>query len=401
MNQPLELSVILDDIESGQKARQALEGLIHNCQITTMYWDTEWRELSKIATYNVGPNVSQVAAPSVISLVAMDALSEFTPKEVALLGGASAFLPASWQSVFSTNQRQIFSLPWLADVRAIYYWRDLVEEAGVDEASAFASPEQFEHTLDRLRVSGVAHPWLLLTHFPFAALQCLASWIWGAGDEFVNANGRSLRLTEPKFRAGLHTYFDLHRYLPPGIQHMTPSTGGLAKAVSMFANRQVAVTIGSPTWLRATAEALRETPEALTRLGIASPPGPAYVGGSNLVLWKHNRQRAAALQLIQALTSPTVQASYCHQIGLLPTRLEALTNPPYSTDPHFQKLAQAAQNGRAYPHLPRWGLIEEKLSEVLTDIWADLLTHPNSDLDGVIAQRIEPLAARLNLLLAQ
>ncbi len=147
--------------------------------------------------------------------------------------------------------------------------------------------------------------------------------------------------------------------------------------------------------------ALRDTPKAIDQLGVALPPGPPYVGGSNLVIWKHTQQRDAALRLIRSLISPDAQANFCQHIGLLPTRLEALQRPPYSTDLRYQALAHAARSGRSYPALLRWGLIEENLSRTLTQIWSDLAANPQSDLDVLFAQRIEPLVKRLNNLLAQ
>lgn len=401
MDNPLEFSIIIEHSTAGQAAFEFLQALNLKCHITTMFWENEWTELVKVATYSAGPNVSQVAAPAVINLAAMNALTEFTTGEITALGGASVFLPAAWQTVKLGDQAQVWSIPWLADVRVVYYWRDLLTQAGVDESSAFNTPDRFHATLQQLQAAGRSSPLLLLTHFPFAALHYLASWVWGADEDFINPDGRSLRLNEPRFRAALRAYYDLHRYLPRGLESLTPTTGGLAKAVDLFARRQVAVTVGDPSWLRATMEALRDTPHMIDQLGVALPPGPPYVGGSNLVVWKHTRQRDAALRLMRSLTNPDIQVNYCQQIGLLPIRLEALQRPPYSTDPHYRVLAQAAQSGRSYPALLRWGLIEENLSRTLMQIWSDLAAHPNSDLDALFAQRIDPLVKRLNNLLMQ
>jgi len=401
MDHPLEFSIIIEHSAAGQEALEFLQSLNLKCHIMTMFWESEWAELVKAATYSVGPNVSQVAAPAVINLAAMNALTEFTPSEVASLGGAAVFLPAAWQTVKLANETQVWSIPWLADVRVVYYWRDLLEQAGVDDSSAFDTPDRFHATLQKLQAAGMNSPLLLLTHFPFAALHYLSSWVWGAGEDFVNADGRSLRLNEPQFRAALRAYFSLQRYLPTGTDSLTPTADGVSKAVDLFAKRQVAVAFGDPSWLRATIEALRDTPLTIDRLGVALPPGPPYVGGSNLVIWKHTRQRDTAIRLIRSLISPDVQASFCQQVGLLPTRLEALQRPPYSTDPRYQVLAKAAQSGRSYPTLLRWGLIEENLSRTLTQIWSDLAADPRRDLDGLFAQRIDPLATRLNNLLAQ
>lgn len=210
MDHPLEFSVIIEHSAAGHAALAFLQSLNLKCQITTMYWENEWTELVKVATYSAGPNVSQVAAPAVINLAAMNALTEFTPSEVTSLGGASVFLPAAWQMVKETGAAQVWSIPWLADVRVVYYWRDLLEQAGVDESAAFNTPDRFQATLHQLQTTGMTHPLLLLTHFPFAALHYLASWIWGAGEDFVNPDGRSLRFNEPQFRAALRAYFSLH-----------------------------------------------------------------------------------------------------------------------------------------------------------------------------------------------
>jgi multiple sugar transport system substrate-binding protein len=397
----LEFSIIIEHSAAGQEALEFLQSRNLKCHITTMFWESEWTELVKVATYSAGPNVSQVAAPAVINLVAMNALTEFTPGEVASLGGASVFLPAAWQAAKLGGEAQVWSIPWVADVRVVYYWRDLLEQAGVDESSAFGTPDRFHATLQSLQAAGMASPLLLLTHFPFAALHYLSSWVWGAGEDFVNADGRSLRLNEPQFRAALRAHFNLQRYLSSGTETLTPTTGGLSKAVDLFAKRQVAVTIGDPSWLRATIEALHDTPQVIDQLGVALPPGPPYVGGSNLVIWKHTRQRDMAVRLIRSLIDPDMQVNFCQRIGLLPTRLEALQRPPYSIDPRYQALAHAARSGRSYPALLRWGLIEENLSRALTQIWSDLATNPRSDLDVLFAQRIDPLVKRLNNLLAQ
>ena len=401
MDHQLEFSIIIEHSAAGQEALEFLQSLNLKCQITPMFWESEWAELVKVATYGAGPHVSQVAAPAVINLAAMNALSEFAPGEVASWGGSSVFLPAAWQTVKLGNEAQVWSIPWLADVRVVYYWRDLLEQAGVDESSAFGTPDRFHATLQRLQAAGMNNPLLLLTHFPFAALHYLSSWVWGAGEDFVNADGRSLRLNEPQVRAALRAYFNLHRYLPSGIEALTPTAGGLSKAVDLFANRMVAVAFGDPSWLKAALEALRDSPGFINQLGVALPPGPPYVGGSNLVIWKHIRQRDAAVRLIRSLISPDVQASFCQHIGLLPTRLEALQQPPYSTDPRYQALAHAARSGRSYPTLLRWGLIEENLSRTLMQIWSDLAANPSNDLDGLFGQRIDPLVKRLNNLLAQ
>jgi len=45
-------------------------------------------------------------------------------------------------------------IPWLAALQIMYYRRDLLKNAGVDEKTAFLSPAQLVQTLKRLRAGG-------------------------------------------------------------------------------------------------------------------------------------------------------------------------------------------------------------------------------------------------------
>jgi len=95
MDRPLELSIIIEHSTAGQAALELLQSLNLKCQVTAMFWENEWAELVK------------VAAPAVINVTAMNALTEFPPSDVASLGGASVFLPAAWQAVKQTGDAQV------------------------------------------------------------------------------------------------------------------------------------------------------------------------------------------------------------------------------------------------------------------------------------------------------
>ena len=146
------------------------------CTMHRMTWDKDWEELMRIALYRSGPDVSQVAATAVDDFVTMDALRPFRKGEIDALGGESAFLPSAWRTVHLPGGRQIWAVPWLADMRIIYYWQDMLADAGIDEDKAFQTSEQVENTLTRLQASGIRTPWALGVHQPFMTLQTAASW---------------------------------------------------------------------------------------------------------------------------------------------------------------------------------------------------------------------------------
>jgi len=364
------------------------------CEIMVIPWEQAWAEMVKVALYNLDLDVSQLASPWVDNFVSMNALRPFTPQEVEAMGGPSAFLPSAWQMGVALDQPGVWAIPWSTDARVIYYWRDLLEQAGVDEQTAFQTPERMEATLQRLQASGIAAPWVALTHYPFATLQNIVSWLWGAGGELLTLDGTRPRFTEPAALAGIQAYFRLQRYMPPEIHGLE-----IMPMIDLFAERKAAVAMSGPNWLWAVEYERRAKPEGLERIGVALPPGPPYVGGNHLVVWKHTRQEQAAVEFIQLLTSRKAQTEQSYNFRHFPARLDSFADPPYATDPRLRMMVKATQNGRTFPLIPRWGLIEEKLNLAFIQIWDDLLAHPDQDLKAIIVRWLEPLAQRLDYFL--
>lgn len=374
---------------------QAIHRLYNSeCEITVFPWEQAWEEMVKVAVYNLGPDVSQLASPWVCNFASMNALRPFTPEEVECLGSPSVFLPSAWQGGLAGNPPSVWAIPWSTDTRVIYYWRDLLEQAGVDEATAFKTPEHMEETLQRLQAGGIAAPWVVLTHYPFATLQNIVSWVWGAGGELLTSNGARTRFTEPAALTGLQAYFRLHRFLPKGLHQME-----IMSMIDLFAQRKAAVAMSGPNWLWAVEYQRQANPEGLEHLAVALPPGPAYVGGNHLVAWKHTPYGEAAIEFIRLLTSRKVQTEQSYDLRQFPARLDSFADPPYATDPRLRVMVQALLSGRSFPVIRRWGLVEEKLNQAFIQIWDDLADNLDPDVEDILARSLEPLAQRLNYLL--
>jgi len=379
-----------------QDARRPLEKLLQRydsqagVQINDIGWNVAWSETLKISLYKAGGDVSQVGAPWVYNFTTMKSLHALT-KEVPNLGGEAAYLPAVWQFVYAEDHQEVWAVPWFVDVRVIYYWRDMLEKAGVDEATAFQTSEQMEETFRRLQAGGIATPWAVPTVKDIASI---ASWIWGAGGELASADGKRVLFNQPEALTGIQAYFALHRYLPREAQDMSAF-----RAFQFFDQRRVAATIGPP-WYYAMMRDRGVSTDVLARIGFASPPGPPYVGGSNLMVWKHTRHPKAAINLIRFLVTPEAQAEYANRLGYLPARLDALKLPPFSTDRHYQAIIAVLHQGRSYPNFPRWALMEDSLAVGFGQVWMDVLTHPGEPLRYLISRRLEPVSRRLDAILA-
>jgi multiple sugar transport system substrate-binding protein len=378
-----DLRPFLDEFEAQHRVHVRLGALSY---------ETAWQQIVKFALYSHGPDVSQVGSTWISNLVGMNALRPFTDREIGSWGTPSVFLPTTWQKGL-----QMWAIPWMADTRLIYYRRDWFNDASIDEATAFDSPQHLKQTLERLHAHGVAIPWAVPTERTLLTMHGIASWVWHSGGEFVSADGREALFTNIKALNGIRAYFDLYRYLLTA-----PRPLGDPQASELLLTGQSAVTLSGPwTWLGdVLSEDSASSPITTASVGVALPLGVPFTGSEYLVVWKHTRYPAAALQLIHFLTSRQVQTAYPRSTGLLPVRLDLLSEPPFTDDPAHQVMARALRAGRAFPLFARWGLIEDSLVDALGQIWTDILGNPNPDVEAIVQRQLEPLARRLNLTLA-
>jgi multiple sugar transport system substrate-binding protein len=353
-------------------------------------WENARVELVKFATYNEGPDVSEIGSTWLCDLVGMNSIRPFSPGEIDVFGGPAAYVPATWDSVMLPEHPGTWAIPWLADIRLLYYRRDLLEQAGVDERHAFTTPEAMERTLARLQANGVDIPWVVPTQRTWMTLHNVASWIWSAGGDFVSADGRQLLFGKPAARVGLKAYFALGRYLPAKAHALTDS-----QSDQCFWQGDAAVTLSGP-WLLHDPEI---DPALLPQVGIAFPLGIPFVGGSHLVVWSHTRSPREAIRLTSFLTSVEFQRAHSRRVGMLPARLGALSGSAFDSQEFVERLEHDLPQGRSFRSVSLWGLIESQLIKAMADIWEDVLQDPTRDRDVVLDEHLAPLTRRLEFVI--
>jgi multiple sugar transport system substrate-binding protein len=358
--------------------------------ITTLAWESSWSEILKFAFHGYGPAVSEVGDTWVNSLSKMNALRAFSQAEIDKMGGKDGFLPATWRRELVSSEGA-WSMPWLAETRVLHYRRDLLEAAGVDEATAFESYERLVETLEKLQESGVASPWIVPTTRTLNTLHTIPNWIWSAGGDFVDPDYRRIAIADSEAVAGLARYYSLHRFIDPQYFGLDAD-----EVDAMFMSGNSAVTINGPWAIFPTYDVTH--PDILEKVGVARLPGEACVLASNLVVWKHAtvREEALAVKLVKYLTEHDPQRACGLQTGLLPARLETLEMEPYSDQPAYQVFVEGLKSGRSLPTMRLWGLIEERLTFAFGNIWEEVLAEPNGDITAIIQGELEPLARRLN-----
>jgi multiple sugar transport system substrate-binding protein len=389
----LEFSVLVQD----NKIADQLVPLLHDFEeqfqirvnLVPIPWERGWTEIAKMGIFSQGPDVSEVGTTWVGSLASMQALRAFSGAEVSSLGEPEAFFETVWQTGILSGDDARWAIPWLGDTLVFYYWKDMLEKAGIgDPQAAFSSHPELVKTMGKLQEHGFPYPLELTTSKTSRNLHDASCWIWNAGGELMSQDGRRVTFTDEPALKGLKNYFGLRSFVSPDTLTKIPG-------IDWLAEKKAAVVLSGP-WHGIAGRA--SIPEWSDRIGVASVLGTPYVGGTSLVIWKHSRHEREACELIRFLSSRSIRIPGSPHTIMLPARRESLNLPTVASD-SFQKTCLAAmQTGHSFPTVRVWGSIEEKLIWVINIIWADLFAHPSEDPDESLHRHLVPLAARLNLL---
>lgn len=360
--------------------------------LEVLSWKGGWERMVNVALYGEGLDVSEVGSTWIGDFVKMEALSRFEPADMRLVGMSDDFVPACWSSGITKNPdggENVWSIPWSADTRVLYYRRDLLEKVGIDEKTAFSTLENFENTLRVLKEKGTEIPFTMPMGRSRQQIHVMASFIWKAGGGFISSNGKEIIFNNPEARAGMRAYFRMGKYLVSQARQLSE---GASEDAFIVGN--VAVSI-SGTWVLT-----RNFPAHLRPyVGTGMLPGIPWVGGSNFVIWKNCRAKREAVRLLRFLTNSAESDRVFPDLGL-PTRRASLNTPFYTTDPNWKVMQQAILAGRGFSTEQLWGLVETRLTDLLPHIWERVLADEDADIDAILDQFIPSLARRLTMTLS-
>lgn len=395
----IELSVMVHTPQTANILRQLLQEFqvasgIH-VNLTCLDWVTARAELNKSALYHRGPDVSEVGSTWVPDLISMNVLSPLLPYDTQGMVKGNDFARAAWSTVQMPEDNYPWALPWHAETYIIHYRKDLLAKAELDETTAFATHAEIEKTAARLAERGISVPVeLTLQTDRYGMLHTLASWVWAYGGDFLSKDGKRLLLNQPKSMQALSAYFALLQYASEsGRQEMREKTH-----TPLFHLGHSAITFGTVRMAMPESAVPNQVKE---NWGWAGLPQPCFVGGSNIVIWKHTHNKRAALKLVEFLTSPDTLSRVNPQMATLPPRLDVLRTSQFTENPMYRVMGHAITHGRAYPPLRLWGLVEEKLVSALLQIGAELLESPKEKASEIIESGVATVTRRVDMLLAQ
>ncbi len=230
-------------------------------------------------------------------------------------------------------------------------------------------------------------PLALPTRRSNMTLHCIASWVWGAGGDFLNPEGTNLAFDQTEALEGCKAYYKLTRFLSPEAHNMEEYESDDA-----FDSGKAAVLL-SGFWIPSNDLA----PVVRANLGATPMPGIPFVGGSHLVIWRHSRHEQAARELIKFFHSEEA-VQYLYPWFGLPISENGWLRPPFDSEV-YQTFRTAIRRGRSFPTVELWGLVEKRLTDTLADIWTEILKNGDSDSDTIVESHLIGLARRLQLTL--
>ena len=362
-----------------------------------MEWGNAWQQLIGIATQGHGADISHVGSTWVSSLMTMNAVRPIPNQLISKIGSEQAFVHSTWTNVTSEDDRNVYGIPLSAYVYIVAYRKDLLEQAGLNGRTAFATPQALEESVKKLQaLNAVENAWLMpVVPHPFNDLvHMAASWIWSSGGHIMDNRGKQVVFNSPAALEGLKSFL--------GLLRKVPNSGFLGSDECMQAlieGKAAAVV----TDARALFTAIQNRVPNIENISAASLMSIPWSGGGSVVVWRHTHgypdRLEASYKLAEFLTRKQTMLELANNSYTLPSRtdaLDALFPPDHALRP---VMLQLISTGRSYRPIALWHRIEHQFGVELGAAAKELMQNPNADLDTTVTRTMNSLAERLNLTL--
>lgn len=361
-----------------------------------MDWSNAWSQLIAIATQGQGPNISLVGSTWVSSLTTMNSLTPLHRNLIAKIGGEQAFVHSAWSNVTIEEDRNTYGIPLSTYMYIVAYRKDRLEQAGLNGNIAFATPQAFEQSLQKLEgLQALEQTWLMpIISNPFSDfVHMAASWIWSSGGHIIDNRGKQVVFNSPAAQAGIKGLLALFQRMPK-TDYL-----GADQCAEALSNGKAAAII---TDVRAFVNAINN--DRAANLGAASLLSIPWSGGSSLVIWRHTQgypeKLEACNRLAEFLARKSTMLNLARTSQILPSRTDALDElfpPNHALRP---VMLQLISTGRSYRPIALWHRIEYQIGLEMGAMVKEVLQNPDANLDAIVARHMNPLAERLNLTLS-
>ena len=328
-------------------------------------WTAAHEKLLTAFAGGTTPDLCQLGNTWIPELVALGALEPLDGR----VRGSRVVLPDDYfEGIWDTNRLggALYGVPWYVDTRLLFYRRDLLMRAG------FSIPpqswDQWRRMLAAVARDGRPDRHAIL--LPLNEVEPLLALALQQDDPLLRDDGRFGNFRSDGFRRALAFYLEMfqHGWAP------TVTTSAAANVWNAFGRGDFSFYISGPWNI---GELKRRLPPERQDTWMTGPlpgprgPGVSTAGGSSLVVFRSSRHQAAAWQLIEFLSDPSVQRRFHALTGDLPPRRTAWGEGGLADDVHARAFRDQLERVKPAPKVPEWERIANEMRLVAERVVRD------------------------------
>jgi multiple sugar transport system substrate-binding protein len=306
----------------------------------------------------------------------------------------------------ATYNHRLYALYAIADIRAMWYWKDLLNRAGVD-ANSLKTWDGYISAAKKLnavlRTQGIEGMHLVgASHAPDIEFY---PYLWMLGGEILKQkNGHPTKGTYyyPAFNGteGVKALSFIKAQIDAGIKPQKQHFWG-----KEFLKRKFAVMLEAvqnhvrDDYNVTTFEKVREFEQKVGMIPMFPVPDPSYqsatlLGGWELGIPRISKNKDLAWELITTMLKPKIIAPMLQKFGLLPTRVSIGEGPTSiafnSSIPYYPELVSMIKIGQTRPNIPEFPDISNTINQAIDQIYNGT-SQPKHALDQAAAKSAKAL----------
>lgn len=327
-----------------------------NVQVEAVPWGNVNDKLTTAVASGNGPDVMQIGLSLLPTFISAGALLDLSPyvKDHSGLQDSN-YLPA----VASNNinpKGKVLSVPWVSDVRVLFYRSDILSAAG------FSSPpttwQQLHDYAAKLAQRGQGKFGYYIPQWD-SALP--VEFTWEAGGDVMDGSGK-VSFDTPQFKSAADFYISFYKEkLVPTASDFDQAQGFVSGAAPML--------ISGP-YLAAAVKGV--APQLNGKWNVAMLPknqaGTSLFAGSNMGVFAKSKHVAASLKLLDYLGQTSTQLNWYKAANELPTSKAALGDSSLTSDPMVKIYSSQLQDAKLLPLVSKWDKIGGTLLDSLNSI---------------------------------
>lgn len=341
-------------------------------QPTVVDWGAAWTKITASATSGEAPDVTQLGSTWTAAIGSMGALVDLNGKI-----DKDIFVETTLQSAGIRGKEEMYGMPWFSETRALFYRTDAAEKAGVNPETDFATWDKYKEALKKLNGVEIDGQKLPALGMPgkndWNVIHNFAWWIYGAGGDLISEDGLTATFSTDEALQGIKFYSEL---AVEGLMDKPSLEKNTSDIESTFCTGGYATSFLGP-WNIATLkrnkadEGINTLDNTAVALVPAGPKGRvAFLGGSNISIFKSSKNQEAALELLKYLSSTECQVEYSKVTGMLPTTKAAYEDPYIDSEPMMKVFKDQMMNyAKHYASIPGWAPSETYFQQGLSKIW--------------------------------